>query len=218
MFRKTFVVWSPGSKLALLGLNPLHRYSESTFHDGGHRQAPGDSIPWKDSAIPINRIKQWWFTPAGKGSMLISWAITMSLGMYCMQLSADSKINYRTNNMLVRQLHIETRRADMHQERAKELYQSVVSTVEKEANSKVTHKKSLQECTDSKDELQGSVVNFSGELSRERARNDLQQKRNQGLVSELIAVRTELAEVKRENTRLVEETGKLRKLVQKMQA
>jgi hypothetical protein len=165
--------------------------------------------------MPINRIKRWWFTPAAKGSLIVSWAVTASLGVYCIQISYDAKLNYRANSFLVRHLHSESRRADMEEERSSELYKAVVETVNKEASATVAHKKSLQACTETKDELQGTVVNFSGELSRERARNDLLHKRNQGLVTELIGVRSDLAEARKEKKLLQEELVKLRKIVQK---
>jgi hypothetical protein len=198
-------------------LGNIHRYSNATFHDGGHRQSPGDTIPWKDQQMPINRLKAWWFTPAAKGSLLVSWSITLALFTYTYQLSMDSKMNYKANNYLVRNLHQESRRADMHEERAKELYEAVVATVSKEVASSKTHKKSLQSCNDSKEELQGTVVNFSGELSRERARNDVVHQRNQALVKEMTALRAELGDVKKEKRLLEEEVLKLRKIAKKFE-
>ncbi|RNE97338.1 hypothetical protein TraAM80_09370 [Trypanosoma rangeli] len=98
-----------------------HRYEQTTFHEGTHRQAPGDSTPWRDFSPPLNRFKGWWLAPAAKGSMIAAWCLTVVIGAYCFSIQQDAKGTYLLINVLLRTLHEEALRADANQERALEL-------------------------------------------------------------------------------------------------
>ena len=196
----------------------LHRYSHATFHDGAHRQAPGDSTPWRDAASPFNKVKAWWIAPAAKGSIIAAWSVTMVIGSYCYALQQDAKSTYMLNNVLLRNLHQESLRADANEDRASELQQAVKSKIIKEEKMKIDHKSSLKQCSDSKEELRSGLVNYELELSRERARSDVVHDRNQLLVKELHQVRTDLHQAKKENTKLVDEVDRLRKIVRRLES
>lgn len=195
----------------------MHRYSQSTFHEGAHRQAPGDSTPWRDTSSPFNKFKAWWMAPAAKGSIIAAWSITLVLGTYTYALQQDAKHTYMLNNVLLRNLHQESLRADANHDRVQELQLAVKGKVAKEEILKQDHKKSLKQCADKKEELLNGVQNFEMELSRERARSDLVHERNQNLVKELHSIRTELSTSQKDNKRLVEEVEKLRKAVRRLE-
>jgi hypothetical protein len=202
-----------------LNINPdMHRYSQSTFHEGAHRQAPGDSTPWRDAGAPYHRIKSWWLAPAAKGSMIAAWGITLILGTYCYSLQQDAKSTYMLNNVLLRNLHQESLRADASEERAKELQLAVKSRIAKDDQIKSNYKANLQNCADSQENLKKGLVNYELELSREKARTDIVQDRNQNLVRELHQIRTELSNVKKDNQTLVTEVDRLRKTVRRLEA
>ena len=122
------------------------------------------------------------------------------------------------NNVLLRNLHQESLRADANEDRASELQQAVKSKIIKEEKMKIDHKSSLKQCSDSKEELRSGLVNYELELSRERARSDVVHDRNQLLVKELHQVRTDLHQAKKENTKLVDEVDRLRKIVRRLES
>ncbi|CUI14434.1 membrane-associated protein, putative [Bodo saltans] len=196
----------------------MHRYSQSTFHEGAHRQAPGDSTPWRDAGAPMHRIRAWWLAPAAKGSMIAAWGITLVLGTYCYSLQTDAKTTYMLNNVLLRNLHQESLRADASEDRARELQLAVKSRVAKDEQIKSNYKADLKNCAESQDDLKRGIVNYELELAREKARTDLVQERNQGLVKEMHAIRTELASVKKDNQTLVGEVDRLRKAVRRLES
>nr|CCC50914.1 conserved hypothetical protein [Trypanosoma vivax Y486] len=187
-----------------------HRYAKATFHEGVHRQAPGDSTPWRDVASPINRIKMWWLTPAAKGSMTAAWCMAIITGAYCFSIQQDTKETYLLNNVLMRALHDETLRANANEERVGELQEAVRKHV-----GKLEMKKSCK-FVDSKNESVGAAaqghINHEIELVRERMRADVVHERNQQLVNELHKVRLALAQVNKENIQLRGEVERLQKL------
>jgi hypothetical protein len=196
----------------------MHRFSQSTFHEGTHRQAPGDSTPWRDVATPINRVKAWWVAPAAKGGMLAAWCITFVTATYTYSLQKDAKATYMLNNVLLRNLHQESLRADANQDRAAELQLAVKKKMIHDDKVKSDQKQSLKQCSDAKETLQNGLVNYELELSREKARSDIVHDRNQNLVKELHSIRTELNKTKKDNFRLTEEVEKLRKVVKRLES
>ncbi|ORC92310.1 uncharacterized protein TM35_000045240 [Trypanosoma theileri] len=196
-------------------LPDAHRYAQATFHEGTHRQAPGDSTPWRDVSSPLNRIKVWWLAPAAKGSMIAAWCITLVLGAYCFSIQQDAKGTYLLNNVLLRNLHEETLRADANQERAKDLQKTLKTQLEEEAELRKGKLRVVKQYEEFSDNMKKGLVNYELELSRERARADVVHERNQALVDELIKVRQELSLVKKENVALTTELQKLQKLSKK---
>ena len=97
------------------------RYSQATFHDGAHRQAPGDSTPWRDTTNPLLKLRTWWMAPAAKGSIIAAWSCSIVVFSYCWSLQIDAKGTYAMNNILLRNLHQEAVRADAAEERAKSM-------------------------------------------------------------------------------------------------
>lgn len=97
------------------------RYSQATFHDGAHRQAPGDSTPWRDTSNPLLKLRTWWMAPAAKGSIVAAWSCTAVVFSYCWSLQIDAKGTYTMNNVLLRNLHQEAVRADASEERARSM-------------------------------------------------------------------------------------------------
>nr|CCC93211.1 unnamed protein product [Trypanosoma congolense IL3000] len=189
-----------------------HRYSKATFHEGAHRQAPGDSTPWRDAASPLNRAKMWWIAPAAKGTMTAAWCMTAVIGAYCFSIQQDAKGTYLLNNVLLRTLHEEALRADANQERARDLQESVKRKHgEEECDEKfmTTRNQEVKKNYTS----DGNVINYELEISRERARSDVVHDRNQQLASELHSVRQELAHVRRDYALAIREIEKLQKLV-----
>ncbi len=202
-----------------MNINPdMHRYGQSTFHEGAHRQAPGDSTPWRDAGAPMHRIRSWWLAPAAKGSMIAAWGITLVLGTYCYSLQQDAKTTYMLNNVLLRNLHQESLRADASEGRAKELQLAVKTRVAKDDEIKSNIKANLKQCADSQTELKKGLVNYELELAREKARSDIIQDRNQDLVKAMHLIRTELTSVKKDNQTLVTEVDRLRKTLRRLES
>ncbi|ESL10093.1 hypothetical protein TRSC58_02178 [Trypanosoma rangeli SC58] len=194
------------------GQPDAHRYAQATFHEGTHRQAPGDSTPWRDFSSPLNRFKGWWLAPAAKGSMIAAWSVTIVLSAYCFSIQQDAKGTYLLNNVLLRTLHEEALRADASQERALELKKSMKKQLlqeERRGQEKLQAIKGFEEYSKS---MRKGLINYEVELSRESARADALHARNQELVSELHGVRQELTWVKKENTTLLAELAKFQKL------
>lgn len=188
------------------GFQPeLHRYSQSTFHEGGHRQAPGDSTPWRDASSPINRFKGWWLAPAAKGSVIAAWCITLVLGTYCYSIQYDAKGTYLLNTVLLRNLHEETQRADSNERRASEL-QEVVKQLATSSSSVKT--KSISTSTAQLSDAAALRL----ELSREQTHADSVQKRNEELVRELAKVRQEVVRSEETNRSLRAEIDRLNRL------
>lgn len=207
MLRKSARLWQ--------GLQPeLHRYSQATFHEGTHRQAPGDSTPWRDVSSPVNRFRAWWLAPAAKGSVIAAWCLTIVVGGYCFSIQQDAKGTYLLNNVLLRNLHEESQRANANEERAGELQEAIRQYLSEETNRKRNSSK-LQEFAKSSDEIKAGIVNYELELARERGRADAIHERNQDLVKELTAVRQEMAQVRRDNATLVGEVEKLQRLLKR---
>lgn len=207
MFRKSTRLWQ--------GIQPeLHRYSQATFHEGSHRQAPGDSTPWRDVSSPINRFRGWWLAPAAKGSVIAAWCLTFVVGAYCFSIQQDAKGTYLLNNVLLRNLHEESQRANANEERAEELQEVVRQYLAEESNRKRNSSK-LKEYVNSSDEIRAGIVNYELELARERGRADATHKRNQDLVKELLTVRQEVAQVRKDNATLVGEVEKLQRLLKR---
>lgn len=150
-----------------------HRYTHATFHDGTHRQAPGDSTPWRDVSSPINYFKAWWLAPAAKGSIVAAWSICIVLGVYCGALQQDAKRTYLINTVLLRDLHSETLRADSNAERLSQYESAAVQSFKEEEKGGKRKKSTV------------SVTNYEAELCRERARSELVHERNEALVAEL---------------------------------
>lgn len=201
-----------------LNISPeVHRFSQSTFHEGSHRQAPGDSTPWRDVATPYHKLKAWWLAPAAKGSIIAAWSIAVVIFTYAYSLQQDAKATYMLNNVLLRNLHQESLRADANQTRADELQLAVKAKLVSEAEKKANLKKTLEQCADSKVELQQGIVNYELELAKEKARSEIAQERNQALVAELLNVRSELQRMKKDNTALVGEVEKLRKSIRRLE-
>lgn len=188
----------------------LHRYAQATFHEGTHRQAPGDSTPWRDVSSPVNRFRGWWLAPAAKGSVIAAWCLTSVIGVYCFSIQQDAKGTYLLNNVLLRNLHEETRRADANEQRAAELHEAVRQHLSKEKDRKRSAGKT-PEFVDSSERTKTGLANYELELMRERTRADETHKRNQALVDELSKVRRELSQLKSDNRVLVEEVEKLRR-------
>lgn len=193
------------------GFQPeLHRYAQATFHEGTHRQAPGDSTPWRDVSSPVNRFRGWWLAPAAKGSVIAAWCLTFVIGTYCFSIQQDAKGTYLLNNVLLRNLHEETQRADANQQRAAELQEAMQQHLSQEKDRKKSTA-ALRAFADSSEKMKAGLINYELELTRERTRAEEIHKRNQGLVDELVKVRQELAQAKNDNRILVEEVEKLRK-------
>ncbi|KEG14402.1 hypothetical protein DQ04_00491220 [Trypanosoma grayi] len=196
-----------------MGVQPdSHRYAQATFHDGTHRQAPGDSTPWRDAATPLNRIKGWWLAPAAKGSMIAAWCITIVLGTYCFSIQQDAKGTYLLNNVLLRTLHEEALRADANQERAAELQEFMKKRQEDQEKVNKSNMNVVKKYEEFSERLKNGLVNYELELSRERARADAVHDRNQELVSELLKVRQELVQVRKENKTLAIQLEKMQKI------
>ena len=180
------------------------RFSQSTFHDGVHRQAPGDSTPWKDTSTPLLRLRAWWMAPASKGSIIAAWTSTFLVSSYCYTLQVDARGTYLMNNTLLGNLHHEVIRADASEERVQGL-QGVIK--EKEAQKKdmsKSHSKSIAQCNDSKEELRSGLNNYETELARERARGELTRERNAQLVQEMNTLRIELYQLRKQKAVLEE--------------
>lgn len=198
------------------GIQPeLHRYSQSTFHEGTHRQAPGDSTPWRDISSPVNRFRGWWLAPAAKGSVIAAWCLTFVIGTYCFSIQQDAKGTYLLNNVLLRNLHEESQRADANAERASELQEAMRQYLADE-NERKRSSAALKEYVSSSERVKTGLVNYELELSRERARGNATHERNQELVKELLALRQELAQVKRDNGVLVSELEKYQRASQRV--
>lgn len=196
----------------------IHRFSQSTFHEGSHRQAPGDSTPWRDVSTPYHKVKAWWLAPAAKGSIIAAWSIAVVIFTYAYSLQQDAKATYMLNNVLLRNLHQESLRADANQARADELQIAVKAKLVNEEQKKAGLKKSLEQCADSKAELQQGIVNYELELAKERSRSEIVHERNQALVAELINVRAELQRSKKDNTALTTEIDRLRKSIRRLES
>ncbi|CBH14851.1 hypothetical protein, conserved [Trypanosoma brucei gambiense DAL972] len=185
-----------------------HRYAKATFHEGVHRQAPGDSTPWRDVASPLNRFKMWWLAPAAKGTMTAAWCMTIVMGAYCFSIQQDAKGTYLLNNVLLRTLHEEAMRADANQERANELQEYLKQRLEKlEAGGKAASRNM------GGDAVKEGLINHELEISRERVRSDTIHQRNQQLVDELLKVRQELAVTRKKHSAALSEIDKLQKLL-----
>lgn len=203
------------SALLRQGTQPdLHRYSQATFHDGTHRQAPGDSTPWRDVSSPVNRLRAWWLAPAAKGSVIAAWCLTCVVGAYCFSIQQDAKGTYLLNNVLLRNLHEESQRADANQERAGELQEAMRQYLAQESDRKKSAAK-LAEFAQSSEKMKAGIVNYELELVRERNRADATHQRNQELVKELITVRQAMAEVQKDNATLVSELEKMQRLLKR---
>ncbi|EAN92854.1 hypothetical protein C3747_1g827 [Trypanosoma cruzi] len=197
----------------LMGGQPdVHRYAQATFHEGTHRQAPGDSTPWRDVSSPLNRLRGWWLAPAAKGSMIAAWSVTLVLGAYCFFIQQDAKGTYLLNNVLLRTLHEETLRADANQERASELRELMKKRNVQEEIRNEEHLKAVKGFEEYDKTMKKGIINHELELSRERARADAVHERNRELVSELLGVRQELTRVKKENKTLSAELANLQKI------
>lgn len=180
----------------LQGLQPeLHRYAQSTFHEGTHRQAPGDSTPWKDISSPINRLRAWWLAPAAKGSFLSAWCLAIVIGVYCVVLQQDAKRTYILNSSILRNLHEETLRADANQERIDHLSR-VLKHLYKMGKIKDDTFKSLD---DPPKTTCSEAIDYETELCRERARSEIIQERNDALVRELFNERQVALNLRHEN-------------------
>lgn len=185
-----------GSQRYLQGLQPeLHRYAQSTFHEGTHRQAPGDSTPWKDVSSPISRLRAWWLAPAAKGSFLSAWCLAIVISIYCVVLQQDAKRTYILNSTLLRNLHEETLRADANQERVNH-FSRVIKNLYKLGKIKNDTFKEVHGCEAS---AFSQVVDYETELCREQARAELLQERNDSLVQELYNERQLSLKLQREN-------------------
>ncbi|KPI85177.1 hypothetical protein ABL78_5765 [Leptomonas seymouri] len=208
MIRKSGRLWQ--------GFQPeLHRYSQATFHEGTHRLAPGDSTPWRDVSSPINRLRAWWLAPAAKGSVIAAWCLTFVVGAYCFSIQQDAKGTYLLNNVLLRNLHEESQRANANEERASELQEAVRQYLSEDASRKRNSSR-LKEYADFSEGIKTGIVNYELELARERGRADAIQERNQDLVKELISARQEMAQVRKDNATLVGEVEKLRLLMRRI--
>lgn len=208
MFSRTFI--------RRQGFQPeLHRYAQATFHEGTHRQAPGDSTPWRDVSSPVNRFRAWWLAPAAKGGVIAAWCLTFVIGTYCFSIQQDAKGTYLLNNVLLRNLHEETQRADANQQRAAQFQEAMRQHLSEEKDRKKSTQK-LREYVDSSEKIKAGIVNYELELSRERIRADETHKRNQGLVEELIRVRRDLSQAQNDNRALVQEVEKLQKYARRV--
>ncbi|CAD2216882.1 hypothetical protein AGDE_12107 [Angomonas deanei] len=188
----------------------MHRYAQATFHEGTHRMAPGDSSPWRDASSPVNRIKGWWLAPAAKGSVIAAWCVTFVLGTYCFSIQQDAKGTYLLNNVLLRNLHEESQRADANQQRAAELQEAMKQHLSQHEKNKKTNDK-IKEYKSSLEEVKAGIVNYELELAREKLRADTNHERSQNLVNELIAVRQQIAALQKDNKILTQEIERLRK-------
>lgn len=187
----------------------LHRYAQATFHEGTHRQAPGDSTPWRDVSSPLNRIRGWWLAPAAKGSMLAAWCITLVLGTYCYSIQQDAKGTYLLNNALLRNLHSETQRADANEVRANQLEKSIEAFVSKEKERKGTMQ-SLKSYITGSEKLKEGLVNYDLEVTRQRMRADEEHHRNEELLKELAKLRRENAALLKDNKTLATEINRVK--------
>lgn len=118
------------------------------------------------------------------------------------------------NNVLLRNLHEESQRANANEERAGELQAAIRQYLSEETSRKKNSAK-LKEYVTSSDEIKAGIVNYELELVRERGRADALHERNQELVKELTKVRQEMREVKRDNATLVGEIEKLQRLLKR---
>ncbi|KAI5689248.1 hypothetical protein MNV84_07395 [Leishmania braziliensis] len=197
------------------GIQPeLHRYSHATFHEGTHRQAPGDSTPWRDVSSPVNRFRAWWLAPAAKGSVIAAWSLTCVIGAYCFSIQQDAKGTYLLNNVLLRNLHEESQRASANEERAGALQEAMRQYLAEETSRK-QNTANLAEYVASSKKMKAGIVNYELELVRERGRADATHERNQKLVKELLAARQEVARVQKDNATLVGEVEKLQRLLKR---
>ncbi|AYU82976.1 hypothetical protein conserved [Leishmania donovani] len=207
MMRKSARLWQ--------GIQPeLHRYSHATFHEGTHRQAPGDSTPWRDVSSPVNRFRAWWLAPAAKGSVIAAWCLTCVIGAYCFSIQQDAKGTYLLNNVLLRNLHEESQRANANEGRAGELQEAMRQYLSEEKSRKRSAAK-LEEYVASSEKMKAGIVNYELELVRERGRADAAHERNQQLLRELMSVRREMAQVQKDNATLVMEVEKLQRLLKR---
>ncbi|KAG5492586.1 hypothetical protein JKF63_01165 [Porcisia hertigi] len=197
------------------GIQPeLHRYAQATFHEGTHRQAPGDSTPWRDVSSPVNRLRAWWLAPAAKGSVIAAWSLTCVVGAYCFSIQQDAKGTYLLNNVLLRNLHEESQRANANEERSRELQEAMRQYLSEETTRKRSTAK-LEEYAASSEKMKAGIVNYELELARERARADATHGRNQQLVGELISLRQQMLQVQKDNNTLVGEVEKLQRLLKR---
>lgn len=186
------------------GIQPeLHRYSQSTFHDGTHRQAPGDSTPWRDTSSPINRIRGWWMAPAAKGSVTAAWCFVIVIGAYCISLQQDAKRTYLLNTSILRELHEETLRADVNSERTERLA-GVVKHLYKMGKLKDKKYSELKDFESGRP----SIIDYETELCKERARSESLYERNQLLTKELSELRMQNLRLSAEKERLLVEVQK----------
>ncbi|EPY33219.1 hypothetical protein STCU_02166 [Strigomonas culicis] len=195
----------------------MHRYAQATFHEGTHRLAPGDSTPWRDTSSPINRLKGWWLAPAAKGSVIAAWCVTFVIATYCFTIQQDAKGTYLLNNVLLRNLHEETQRADASEQRASSLQDAMRQMFASEKK-KHSNLEKLEQYRESGEKIKAGLVNYELELSRERARADTLYERNQNLIVEMTRVRQEMTRLKSDNETLTHEIDKLRKLVRRAEA
>ncbi|KAG5467292.1 hypothetical protein CUR178_00934 [Leishmania enriettii] len=192
----------------------LHRYSHATFHEGTHRQAPGDSTPWRDVSSPVNRLRAWWLSPVAKGSVVAAWCLTCVVGAYCFSIQQDAKGTYLLNNVLLRNLHEESQRANANAERAGKLQEAMRQYLSEETNRKQSTTK-LAEDVVFRESMKEGIVNYELELARERGRADATHECNQQLAQELMSLRREIAQVQKDNVTLVGEIEKLQRLLKR---
>lgn len=189
------------------------RFSQSTFHDGAHRQAPGDSTPWKDTSTPLLRLRAWWMAPASKGSIVAAWTSTFVVASYCYTLQVDAKGTYLMNNTLLGNLHHEVIRADANEERVQGLQNVIKEKEAQKADMRQSHSKSIAQCNDSKEELRTGLNSYETELARERARGELTRERNAQLVQEMNALRIELYQLRKQKASLEESVSRMERTV-----
>ncbi|CCW72269.1 unnamed protein product [Phytomonas sp. Hart1] len=192
----------------------LHRYAQSTFHEGTHRQSPGDSTPWRDSSSPINRLRAWWLAPMAKGSIIAAWSITLAFGTYCFSIQEDAKGTYLLNNVLLRSLHDEIKRADANQQRVSELEETMKQYLEENEENEKSSK--LNKIKASNEKGTTGLINYELQLSREKYRGDQIHARNQHLVEEIAKLRQEMLKSNEETNLLLQEISKLKKFTERL--
>lgn len=198
----------------------LHRYAQATFHEGSHRQAPGDSTPWRDVSSPINRFRGWWLAPTAKGSILAAWTVTLVLGAYCFSLQQDANGTYLLNNVLLRSLHEEARRADANAQRVKELQAVVQQQLSSPTKARggwfrwySTATSTSHTAVNAPTSSGTAVTNHELEIVRERTRAEQMGERNTRLVAALIAVRGELGQAQKCSEALQKDVENLRQVI-----
>ncbi|CCW62035.1 unnamed protein product [Phytomonas sp. EM1] len=192
----------------------MHRYANSTFHEGTHRQSPGDSTPWRDTSSPINRLRAWWLAPMAKASVIAAWCITLAFGTYCFSIQEDAKGTYLLNNVLLRSLHDEIQRADANQQRTLELEETIKQYLEEKHDKKKSSQSNQSKA--SSEEVAKGLINYELQLSREKYRGDRIHERNQHLVEEISKLRQEISKSNEENKLLLQEIGRLKKFIERV--